>query len=80
MSPGDVRVGFLGFGEAGYRMARGPAGAGLDGIVAFEPFTEDPNAGTASGLFPRRPEPAKGERDRWRGDRRRNTIGGESSG
>src|SRR3990172_5710487 len=39
------RVGFLGFGEAGYHMARGLAGAGLAGIVAYDKFAADPKSG-----------------------------------
>lgn len=39
------RVGFLGFGEAGYHMAKGLAGAGLTGIVAYDKFATDAVAG-----------------------------------
>jgi len=39
------RVGFLGFGEAGYHMAKGLAGAGLTGIVAYDKFATDPKDG-----------------------------------
>ena len=35
------RVGFLGFGEAGYHMAKGLAGVGLTGIVAYDKFATD---------------------------------------
>lgn len=39
------RMGFLGFGEAGYHMAKGLAGAGLTGIVAYDKFVTDPKTG-----------------------------------
>jgi 3-hydroxyisobutyrate dehydrogenase-like beta-hydroxyacid dehydrogenase len=39
------RVGFLGFGEAGYHIGKGLAAAGLPGIVAHDRFAADPKAG-----------------------------------
>ncbi len=45
MEDSPPRVGFLGFGEAGYHMAKGLAGAGLTGIVAYDKFAADPKAG-----------------------------------
>ncbi len=45
MEPSAPRVGFLGFGEAGFHMGRGLAGAGLAGIVAYDKYADDPQAG-----------------------------------
>jgi 3-hydroxyisobutyrate dehydrogenase-like beta-hydroxyacid dehydrogenase len=45
MDPSLARVGFLGFGEAGYHMAKGLVGAGLAGIVAYDKYAADPKAG-----------------------------------
>ncbi len=39
------RLGFLGFGEAGYHIGKGLAAAGLSGIVAYDKFAADPKAG-----------------------------------
>lgn len=45
MGSSAPRVGFLGFGEAGYHMAKGLAGAGLAGVVAYDKYAADPKAG-----------------------------------
>jgi 3-hydroxyisobutyrate dehydrogenase-like beta-hydroxyacid dehydrogenase len=45
MEPSSLRVGFLGFGEAGYHISKGLAGAGLTGIVAYDKYAADPKAG-----------------------------------
>lgn len=39
------RVGFLGFGEAGYHMGKGLAAGNLTGIVAHDKFSADPKTG-----------------------------------
>src|ERR1700678_1164625 len=36
------RIGFIGFGEAGFHIAGGLRGAGIDGIAAFDINTETP--------------------------------------
>ncbi len=45
MESSGPRVGFLGFGEAGFHMAKGLADAGLTGIVAYDKFAGDQTAG-----------------------------------
>lgn len=45
MEASAPRVGFLGFGEAGYHMGKGLAGAGLTGMVAYDKYAADPKAG-----------------------------------
>ncbi len=45
MDPASLRLGFLGFGEAGFHMGKGLAGAGLAGIVAYDKYADDPKAG-----------------------------------
>jgi len=42
MSPSQLRVGFLGFGEAGYRLAKGLGLAGLEQITAYDKFWDTP--------------------------------------
>src|SRR5580700_4554730 len=39
------RIGFVGFGEAGFHIARGLRGAGIDGIAAFDIHTDTPGRG-----------------------------------
>lgn len=39
------RIGFLGFGEAAYHIAKGLAGAGLGGIAAYDRFAADAKGG-----------------------------------
>src|SRR4051812_17800690 len=39
------RVGFVGFGEAGYHIAGGLRGAGIEGIAAFDIHSETPGLG-----------------------------------
>ena len=45
MEPSAPRVGFLGFGEAGYHMGKGLAGAGLTGMLAYDKYAADPKVG-----------------------------------
>ena len=45
MESSAPRVGFIGFGEAGYHMAKGLAGAGLRGVRAYDKYAADPEAG-----------------------------------
>lgn len=45
MDASALRVGFLGFGEAGYHMGKGLAAAGLAGIAAYDKYAADPKAG-----------------------------------
>ena len=39
------RIGFVGFGEAGFHIAGGLRGAGLSGITAFDINTDTPGLG-----------------------------------
>lgn len=41
-----MRLGFIGFGEVGFELARGLKKEGLLAIVAFDPFANDPQFGT----------------------------------
>ena len=45
MEPSGPRVGFLGFGEAGYHMSKGLAGSGLTGMTAYDKYAADPKGG-----------------------------------
>lgn len=42
---GHPRIGFVGFGEAGFHIAGGLRGAGIDGITAFDIHSETPGLG-----------------------------------
>ncbi|MCK7514039.1 MAG: hypothetical protein MZV70_65180 [Desulfobacterales bacterium] len=36
-----VKLGFIGFGEAAFNIAKGLKGEGLDGIIAYDKFWKD---------------------------------------
>jgi len=41
----EIKIGFIGFGEAGFHLARGLRGAGVSGICAYDIHTQTPGLG-----------------------------------